>query len=158
MKKRGQLEQPFIYIFALVVIAFIIFFGFSAIRKVTKLGESVSTVTFKSELEKQVNHFYYMDTGSRGEVSLDVPLNFKYVCFADKSGVLDKFPQQDSILRNLVKTTDRNIYLLPAEGNKIESYTIANVRGSENPFCVLNSKGLIVFILENKGDYVEARK
>ncbi len=156
MKKRGQLEQPFIYIFALIVIAFILFFGFNAIKKVMKLGETVSAVQFKIELEKEINHIYYLDTGSRGEVSLNVPVDFKYICFTDKGSVLDKFPEQDNLLRILAKD-DKNIFLIPKTGSNVEKYSIANIKGKENPLCILSANNKFIFILENKGDHVEAR-
>jgi len=154
--KRGQLlEQPFIYIFALVVIAFIFIFGFMAVSKVIKLGGSVEEVEFITKLRDNVNHFYNLDTGSMGEVSLNAPASVKYLCFVNQ-GTLDKFPEQDALLKTLAKDPNKNIFLIPREGNQIKSYKVENVRGRKNPFCVLSKANKIVFKLENKGEYVEA--
>ncbi|MEW6063467.1 MAG: hypothetical protein AB1571_03825 [Nanoarchaeota archaeon] len=155
--KRGQLlEQPFIYIFALIVIAFIFIFGFMAVSKVMKLGSSVEAVEFTTKLKENVEHFYNLDTGSMGEVTLNAPANVKYLCFINL-GVLNEFPEQDTILRNLAKNTDKNIFLIPKEGNKIEQYRIEHVKAAENPLCIFSKSNKVVFKLENKGDYVEVR-
>ena len=54
MKKKAQLDQPFIYILAIITIAFIVLFGFRYIGKTQEFTEKAQYVQFQSELKTAV--------------------------------------------------------------------------------------------------------
>jgi len=64
MKKRGMIDQTFIYIFVVIVIAFIFLFGFSMIKKLGGLNEQTVYLTFKTDFKENVDNLYYKNVGS----------------------------------------------------------------------------------------------
>lgn len=88
MKKRGIIGQPFIYIFMVIVIAFIFLFGFRMITKLGDLNEKTIYLTFKSDFEESVDGLYYKNAGSVLVFSKDsrnkplmLPKDVEEVCF-----------------------------------------------------------------------------
>src|SRR3989344_5344731 len=85
--RKGVIDQVFIYIFVMIVIAFIIFFGFKQITNLNKLSEKSNYAVFKSDFSKAIDNVYYMNKGSTLVFSRDsrnkplaLPKDIKKVC------------------------------------------------------------------------------
>ena len=101
MKKKGIIGQPFIYIFMVIVIAFIFLFGFRMISNLGDLNEKTIYLTFKSDFGKSVDSLYYKNAGSvlffdkdSRNKPLRLPKDVEEVCFVENSKV--KLPPWDS--------------------------------------------------------------
>ena len=136
MKKRGILDLPFVYIFMIIVIAFILLFGLNMIFKLNELKEKTVYLTFKTDLDKEVEKMYNMNEGSVTTYSfnsknkpLQMPKEIKEICVNG-----DRI-----ILNNL----------------KYEDFEIENLRGYNEDFmevCIDTKNGYFQFKLENDVD------
>ncbi len=83
--KKGQIAgQIFIYIIAIVVVGFIIVYGYSAIKGFSEKGEQVEFITLKTDIENNFKSIV-SDYGSIKRPNLDVPGKFEMICFVDKT-------------------------------------------------------------------------
>ena len=134
MRKRGQLDQPFIYIFAIIVIAFIIWFGFTYLSKTNALGEKALYVQFKSDLQDAITNTYNKNEGtlltfspSSANKPLALPTAIKQICFQD--------------LGTKTKLTPDN--------QEYQAFIINNLSPAEKNLCI-PAYGRLSFKLENK--------
>ena len=130
MKKAFLMAQPFYYIFAIILIALILFFGYNVINNLINLNEQGKFVTFKSDLTKTVNDIYYKNPGSIIQYSktsthkpLLLPRDVKEVCF----------------------TSDGKV---TAKSKYFQEFTVENLVPIVNCITTINNE--LSFILENK--------
>ena len=156
MKKAQIQSQIFIYVFALLVISLILFFGIKSISSFKKDTEKVIMVNFITDLKSQVNSIT-SEYDSIQKVSLDLPKEYKVVCFIDKNA---NTPYE---IVNEYSNTDNNIFILK-ENNMLEEefnagkLDIINLDDtSPNPdyLCLTNNLGKVEFMLKGKGKYSE---
>lgn len=82
MKKRGQLNQIFVFIFIAIVIALLFLFGSDMIKKVFNFGKDVETKKFVDDLEKQFELVKTYNIGSRVSLEdIQVPKQVEEICF-----------------------------------------------------------------------------
>jgi hypothetical protein len=158
-KKAQLMDKPFIFIFTLVVAAFVFIFGFYVINNLIKTSSCAQLGIFYTDLNEQVNRYYNFDVGSSTEVQLKLPKKIKYFCVFSKEESLDK-TELDKIsagLYDVFTSVDENIALIPINYCQKSLFYIGKLRPKENPLCILNT-GKVKFILENKGTFVEASK
>jgi hypothetical protein len=86
--KKGGVDQTFVYIFVVIVIALIFLFGFNMIRRLDSLNEKTIYATFKSDFTEAVDNVYYKNEGSvlvfdetSNNKPLVLPKSIKGVCF-----------------------------------------------------------------------------
>ena len=108
MKKRGILDLPFVYIFMIIVIAFILLFGLNMIFKLNELKEKTIYLTFKTDLEREVEKMYDMNKGSvttykfnSKNKPLKVPKEIKEICIDGSNVILDNIKYEDFEIENL---------------------------------------------------------
>lgn len=108
MKKRGILSLPFVYIFMIIVIAFILLFGFNIIGKLNKFKEKTIYLTFEEDLRKEAENMYNMNKGSLATYSfnsknkpLQVPKEIKEVCVDNNKIILNNINYEDFEIENL---------------------------------------------------------
>lgn len=106
--KKGIASQVFIYIFAVIVMAMILYFGFTQIANLKNLGDKSVYITFKSELAGAVNDIYYKNKGSISVFSedsrnkpLELPKGINKVCFEGSKVILNSEDYDDFIVENL---------------------------------------------------------
>ena len=106
--KKGAIDQVFIYIFVMIVIAFIIFFGFKQITNLNKLSEKSNYAVFKSDFSKAIDNVYYMNKGSTLVFSRDsrnkplaLPKDIKKVCFEDNKVSLNSIQYANFTVEHL---------------------------------------------------------
>ena len=135
IKKSGQLDQPFVYIFVLVVLAFVVLFGVKYIGKTNELGDQASYLQFKSGMKDAASMVYTKNPGtfltfSRTSANkpLTLPKGIKEACFQDL-GVKSK------ILLN---------------SNKYADFTITSLSPAEQALCIPIQNQQLSFSLENK--------
>jgi len=158
-KKAQLMERPFIFIFTLVVASLVFIFGFYVINNLIRTSSCAQIGVFYTDLNEQVNRYYNFDTGSSTDVQLRLPKKIKYFCMFSKEEFLDK-TELDKIntgLYDVFTRVDENIAFVPVGYCPKSLFFIDKLKPKENPLCILNT-GKVNFVLENKGNYVEARK
>ncbi|MDD5253778.1 MAG: M64 family metallopeptidase [Candidatus Nanoarchaeia archaeon] len=138
--KRGQISQVFIYLFALLIIVFVLIFGFSLFSKSKQYGESVDIQNFVSTLSSKIESLNQLEEGSEQTFLYLLPSTIDKICFADSSE-LDK--TVDSEL-NLIYSKEKNLYLFPGQAYKINSLYL-----DKNPLCI-QKNSLSLKLTKNK--------
>lgn len=142
MKKRGAIDQIFVYIFALIVAALIIGFGYYIITNVLKLGKEVETIKFKQDLEKNINLYYDFAPGTSANVQIRVPDGIKAVCFivdGEPSGIEYKDVEK---IASILK--DKNVFFATTKSDvKAEPIYITKFKPSPDPLCINTLRGVL---------------
>lgn len=164
--KRGQLlSQPFIYIFAMVVIAVVIYFGFSMVSEVSCLGENVEGAKFVKDLNKHVLEINSFSTGTKNKYTLTPPADVRGLCFISKDYSLSNIPFQDiRVVVELEKeagSLEHNMFFSLMPGSKKECLPENQLISRlvvEKFVCFDFSREPFEFILEKKGKVVYLSK
>lgn len=153
------MEQPFIYIFAIVVMAFILIFGFYAVQRFSVFGEDVQIATFVNDLDDGVQRYFYYSLGSSNELNLNIPNKVKCVCISNPEDTIDESELDkcnDPLLKDIIINSDKNVFISPTKDFKISRYEIRNIKAIKNLLCI-ETNGNFKAVLETKKDYVEIR-
>ena len=161
--KKGQLAgQPFVYIFAIVVIGLIVVYGAYVIIELISVRDTVETNLFLNNLKKEVDSCYNLDFGSTcGLNDLVVPSEFKEICFVNTGEFIDFDVIEDEFTKELVEISveneNYNVFLVPVLGKELDKrrYFVNKLRSNENPLCVNVIGSRIKLKLENRGNYIE---
>jgi len=121
--KRGISNQIFYYIFAVIVIAFILAFGSDIINKVFSYEGDVGVATFKQDIERKMNLVYDLNSGSTISLEdVNVPRTVEEICF--KNGgfeVNGEFKRIDYVKVNENFCVNKlNNIILKKEGDFVE--------------------------------------
>lgn len=157
MKKAQLMDQPFVYIFTLIVIVVIVVIGFNLLNNIISVGEKVDyeafIVSFKGELEDLDN----LDKGS--SVLLDrliIPKDVKEICvIGEGSFIISNVINDNELFIKAMKLQENNIFFYFGDEERVyEAITIEDVKGSYNPVCDDLSDGKMDLKAVNYGGYV----
>ena len=158
--KRGQLEQPFVYIFALVVAALVIFLGYFLINGLLKTGKQVETIRFENDLKNEIKSIYDFSPGTTSNYKNIVPSGIKGICFIDVSNVnLEEIKYED--IKDIVSVlkdagSDKNMfYSVSVQVKQPPPIKIDKLKPKTNLLCKSTSRGILELDMENKGSFVE---
>jgi len=158
------MSQPFMYIFALLVIGFILVFGFLQVRKVLDFGKDVEEVKFENDLQKIVDRVYSLSPGSSTLVDkkdLLLPSTLDGLCFVDATNpiALSQIPF-DSLREDLrlLGSSSKNIfYVVHAGEDALPASKIVHLE-TDGVVCFdFRLRKDFSFVLENRGDLVVLR-
>jgi len=82
MKKAQLYGQIFVYILSLVLISFILIYGYNSIKNFKQKAEQVSCLKFKNDLRNSVDSIL-SDYGSVQRKDLQVCSGYNQVCFVE---------------------------------------------------------------------------
>lgn len=168
---RGQIAgQIFIYIVAIVVVGFIIVYGYSAVKSFRQRGEEVEYISLKTNIESSVKGIV-SDYGSVRRPDFMVPSKYSSVCFVKKelakssdgpaaisasplcrSGDGDDF--YEPIACEGWKTGRSNVFLIPDGTDAFDVGAIQLTEDDDNFLCVPVVNGRLRVTLTGKGDRV----
>lgn len=151
--------MPFVYIFIIIVLVFVIYFGIRTIKNVVDLGETVEYKTFVIKLEERFDTVMTLDKGSSVSLEeLSFPNEIKEICFVSDSGYNNLNSIENSDLRTLLErrlNDDNNVFFADGEVlNEKIGYTLIL---EENPLCDSTIDGKIDLRLINQGREVEIK-
>lgn len=156
--KRGQLDQPFVIIFALVVASVILILGYYSITGLKETADSVETVKFYNDLRNNVEKYYNYASGTNAQVKLSVPNGINGVCFVELNSVDESDIKYKGVAEDVnafKKSADYNVFFSIDKGVKPASpLRIEKLKPKENPLCK-DTIGKLEIVLTNKGSYVE---
>ncbi|MDP1694236.1 MAG: hypothetical protein Q8L34_01730 [Candidatus Woesearchaeota archaeon] len=142
-------QQVFIFIFALIMMAFVLMFGVRQVILVNDTGEKIATLSFVEDFKKEVQTYANFDVGSNKLVKLSVPSGVNQICFFNSNKPVRDI--SDPVLNALLRGDKKNnLFVLPLEkfqnpgpGFFIDHLT---VEGQQNPVCVLTANDFQVYI------------
>lgn len=160
LMKKAQMEQPYVYIFALIVAALVIFLGYYMITGLLNLGKTVDTKRFEQDLRNEVRSVYDFTPGTTSYYKSNVPSDVKGVCFMDVGNVNVDDIKYDDIKVLVVEMkkfgTDVNLfYSVTSKAKQPEPNKIDKLKAMDSLVCKSTARGVLEIDLENKGNYVE---
>ena len=155
MKKAQIQSQVFVYILALLIMTFILIYGYNSLTSIKDKGDLASTINFKSDIKMAISSIS-SDYGSIKVEEISVPTGYREVCFVDLStNAVPAFPEEYGLIQNYVddvinnNAEPRNVFLYP-EG--IESVYVGEIEVEDDFLCVDVSYGKIKIKLEGFGN------
>ena len=128
MKKAELMSQPLYYVFVMIVIAMVLYFGFTVITKLGETKEKANFIQFKTDFQSSVSNIYSLNPGSKNSYSLLLPKDAKQVCFK-------KFADYSKI---------------SSDSKYFQSFDVNNLVSNQNSYCIDIKNQKISFTLENK--------
>jgi len=144
-------SQIFIYILTIVLISFILVYGYNAVRNFEDRAEQVACLKFRNDLSNSIESIS-SDFGSVKRKDLQLCGGYSKVCFVEtmESPILpnDADPIiKDSILSNAGK----NVFLM--EKIAKESFYAGKISVEPDLLCINSINSKISIKLEGKGNY-----
>ena len=128
MNKRGM-QIIFTYIFIVVLIGFVLYFGFYGVSKFIEFNNKAEIKSFETNFDRIVQNVYALDTGSKLEYSKDS----RYKPLITPKDVVKICIEESKVVFNF-------------KDNSRDYFTVKNLKGNE---CFDTIKGFS-FIMENK--------
>lgn len=158
MNKRGQTEQIFVYIFAIIVTALILYFGIKGIIYIIHIGGGVETANFITDIKSAAQKNYDLGYTSRTSKELLVPKNLETICFINPDEKPDLSIIQNQNTKNAIsimtKTKEENLYF-NIKGGRIEPILIEHLKAKNGIQCKQGLFDRISLVFENKGNFAE---
>ena len=151
MKKSQLYGQVFIYVLTIVLVSFILVYGYTTIQNFRQRAEQVACLKFQNDLRNSIESII-SDFGSVKRKELQLCNDHNQVCFVE---TFEQFNRDsvniiDPILKNSIASgSDRNVFLIG--GN---SFYAGNISVKDDVLCINSRNGQISLRLEGKGDHV----
>ena len=173
--KKGQFDQPFIIIFAMIVAIMILIFGFKVILDLKERGDFTLLGDNVADLRDFARTYYNLEEGSAREIDLRVPGSINCFCFKDtnvppsnsfnQNNILTECNENQATFSQTMQNADEayNLFVTPSNAFSttsfwiIEPTTLLVPPPSENPLCIQIQNSKFKAVIENKGSYVEIR-
>ena len=159
MKKAQLLSMPFVYVFIIIVLVFVIYFGVKTIKNVVDLGETVEYKTFVIKLEERFDTVMTLDKGSSVSLEeLNFPKEIEEICFISGNRYTNLNSVKNSDLRDLLNTglSESNVFF--ADGKVLNEKIDYTLILEENPLCDSTIDGKIDLRLVNEGREVSIER
>lgn len=158
--KKAMSYLPFVFIFALILGALILIWGFPVIQEFIGISKTIEIGSTLRDIDTKVQSYYNLGEGSTKNVKFSLPSEVKYVCFYDPESTAkpdNELSLIDKSLPYLLKLKSKNnIFIFPRDIVNPSSYLIKHFKPIENPKC-FRTYNTLKFTIENKGKYVEIR-
>lgn len=161
--QRGELfSQPFIMIFAMIVMALVLIFGIRSFTQINETANTVDAAKFILQLKDEVTKYYNFDIGSSKILKLSAPTKLTEICIYNPAQAITA--NLDPYVKTVIEKGRNNLYLLPLEAYPTSSYPIPHLRNidGKNPTCIQKKQGMITIYLETQADnndaYVGAKR
>lgn len=151
--EKGQIySQIFIYILTIVLISFILVYGYNAVQNFKKRAEEVSCLKFRNDLQNAVEGIS-SEFGSIKRKDLQLCNGYSKVCFVESFEKPNLPAYVDPIIKDSVlSNTGKNVFLI---GNLArESFYAGKISVEPDVICVTTVNGKVSLKLEGKGNHV----
>ncbi len=147
MKKGQVIGQPFVYIFAIIVIALILFFGFRMVNNLIDFEKDVDYADFLNNFDNEINVVYAESFGSTKSLeNLRVPDEATEICFVvENENYVESLEPEDEILIAYLDEkfnspgVEENVFV----GGKYEGRSFEKLY-VEQDFCVESFEGVVL--------------
>ena len=160
MRKKAQIQsQIFIYVIAIAIFAFILVYGYNAIRGFGEKSDQISYIKFKTDLTSTISRVA-PDFGTVKRQEFFIGGDFQQVCFVQTHNPPIRLttdiagnPITNPIIKDAVTSkSEDNTFLLSSSVE--ESFNIGNINVSPDGFkCIDILNGKINIQFEGGGDH-----
>jgi hypothetical protein len=149
---KGQLySQIFIYILTIIIVSFILVYGYNAVQNFKKRAEQVSCLKFKNDLINAVEAIS-SDFGSIKRKELQLCSGYSSVCFVETFESPNLPNDIDPIIRDsILSSTGRNVFLL--ENIAKESFYAGRISVDPDVLCIKASNSKVDLKIEGRGNH-----
>lgn len=155
MKKAQIYGQIFIYILTIVLVSFILVYGYNAVKNLKDGAEQISCLKFKNDLTSAVE-IVSSDFGSVKRKDIELCGNYKQICFVETFENFDRSNPQGTndpiIIDNIKSNTRKNVFL--ADNIAKESFYIGVISVDNDVLCIKSTGNKLSLRLEGKGNHV----
>ena len=143
--------QIFIYILTIILISFILFYGYNAVQNFKKRAEQVCLLKFKNDIVNAVESIS-SDFGSVKRKDLELCAGYTQVCFVEtfESPVLPG-NTDPIIIDSILSNTGKNTFLV--EKIAKESFFAGKISVEPDVLCINSINSKISITLEGKGNH-----
>lgn len=151
MNKAQLYSQIFIYILTIILISFILVYGYNAVQNFKKRAEQVSCLKFKNDLVNAIDSIS-SDFGSIKRKELQLCAGYSKVCFVETFESPNIPNDIDPIIKDsILSSTGRNIFLV--ENIAKESFYAGKISVEPDVLCIRAVNSKIDLKLEGKGSH-----
>lgn len=152
ISKKGAVPgQILIYAISIVVVGFILLYGFRAVMQSRKSADEMVMISFEHDLKNDVDTMK-VNYGSIRTFTYDISSKYNIICFASKGPVNESYPVINKTLEQEIK---RNVFLGLKKENGVDIIDSFYVDGLNTTIRCFNiTNGRLVLRLEGKGSSV----
>ncbi len=155
-QKKAQIYgQVFIYVLTLILISFILAYGYKSIQNLKSRAEQLSCLKFEKDLQNSIESIL-SDFGTVKRKGMQLCSSYGQICFVESIRPFNRrvptsnvLPVDPIIMDSIQSNTGKNAFLLA--GTAKESFYAGNISMDFDVLCIDSSKSLR---LEGKGNYV----
>lgn len=151
-KSKAQIySQVFIYILTIILISFILVYGYNAVQNFKNRAEQVSCLKFKNDLQNAVESIA-SDFGSVKRKDLQLCSGYTQACFVESFESPNIPGGIDPIIKDsILSSTGKNVFLV--ENIAKESFYAGKISVEPDVLCIKALNGKISLKLEGKGNH-----
>lgn len=166
-KKSQIYGHIFIYILTIIIVAFILIYGYTAIQNFKDRTEQVANIKFNNDMNNAVKGLIG-DYGSVIKKEIEVGDETKLVCFAESFENFDRQNPQainseglaialDPIIKDsIVSNAEKNVFLLEKYVKKL--FYVGKVSVDSDVMCIQPFNNKLILRMESLGDHVHISK
>lgn len=152
MKIAQLYSQIFIYILTIVLVSFILVYGYTAVKNFKERADQVSCLKFKNDMQNAIASVS-SDFGTVKRKDLSICGKYTKACFVESFTEPDIPYETDPIIMDSVRSgSGKNVFLI--ENIAKESFYAGNISVEPDVLCVKAAGGKISLRLEGKGNHV----
>ncbi|MDP3766217.1 MAG: hypothetical protein Q8R04_06925 [Nanoarchaeota archaeon] len=152
MRKSQIYSQVFIYILTIILISFILVYGYNAIQSFKKRAEQVSCLKFKNDLSNAIESIS-SDFGSIKRKDLQLCAGYSQVCFVETFESPNLPNKVDPIIKDsILSNAGKNVFFV--ENIAKEAFYAGKISVEPDVLCIKAANNKISLRLEGKGDHV----
>lgn len=155
MKKSQLYGQVFTYVLTIVLVSFILVYGYNTIQKFRQRAEQVACLKLQNDLRNSIESII-SDFGSVKRKDLQLCSGYLQVCFVETFEQFNRNNPQaninniDPIMKEgIASGSDRNVFLRGGD-----SFYAGNISVENDVMCINSMNGQISIKLEGKGNHV----
>lgn len=151
MKKSQLYSQIFIYILTIILVSFILVYGYNAVQNFKERAEKVACLKFQNDLSNAIESIS-SDFGSVKRKDLQLCAGYIQVCFVETFESPNLPSSIDPVIKDSVlSNTGRNVFLV--ENIAKESFYAGNISVEPDVLCIKAVDNKISLRLEGRGDH-----
>jgi len=150
--RKSQLYgQIFVYILTIILVAFVLAYGYKSIKDFRDRAEKVCELKFKNDLSNSIKTIS-SDYGSVKRKDLQLCASYQQVCFVETYEKPNMPSGIDPIIKDsMLSNTGRNVFLV--DDSAKESFYAGNLSVEPDVLCIKAIDNKISLRLEGRGDH-----
>jgi len=142
----------------MIIVGLVLLYGYNAIKGFREKQEKVSLIETQKQIENTIKSMSSEYDSIKTE-RLQLPPNFKSICFVDKDYMGSSAaecpgitPDSEAIVKDAIQAGTANIFLVP---DGTINYKIGNLQVSEGCICIKKTGSEAIFRIRGLGNGVE---